>query len=196
MSRRGGASSICRRSIRPDRYSLNMDLVRTGADAPAAGRRWKVRAPSRRWNPIKQDARNGPHLRGEQRDDHVRDPLGRRAVLKGSSVALATLAAPAILRAAEPPAIKVGVLQPVTGALAMDGEFGRTGAEFAIGDVNAKGGIKSLAAPSWKWCSAMPAPIRRRARRKSSVCSPRAWWRWWCLRQPHLPRRQPSGGAL
>ncbi len=71
-------------------------------------------------------------------------PLGRRAVLKGSSVALATLAAPAILRAAEPPTIKVGVLQPVTGALAMDGEFGRTGAEFGIADINAKGGIKAL----------------------------------------------------
>ncbi|WP_029003103.1 ABC transporter substrate-binding protein [Azorhizobium doebereinerae] len=71
-------------------------------------------------------------------------PLGRRAVLKGSTAALATLAAPSILRGAEPAPIKVGVLQPITGALAMDGEFGRTGAEFAIADVNAAGGIKSL----------------------------------------------------
>ncbi len=71
-------------------------------------------------------------------------PLGRRAVLKGSTAALATLAMPAIVRGAEPAPIKVGVLQPVTGALAMDGEFGRTGAEFAIAAVNAAGGIKSL----------------------------------------------------
>lgn len=71
-------------------------------------------------------------------------PFGRRAVLKGSTAALATLAMPAIMRGAEPAPIKVGVLQPVTGALAMDGEFGRTGAEFAIAAVNAAGGIKSL----------------------------------------------------
>ncbi|BAF88107.1 branched-chain amino acid transport system substrate-binding protein [Azorhizobium caulinodans ORS 571] len=71
-------------------------------------------------------------------------PLGRRAVLKGSTAALATLAMPAIVRGAEPAPIKVGVLQPVTGALAMDGEYGRTGAEFAIAAVNAAGGIKSL----------------------------------------------------
>ncbi|TDT99312.1 amino acid/amide ABC transporter substrate-binding protein (HAAT family) [Azorhizobium sp. AG788] len=71
-------------------------------------------------------------------------PFGRRAVLKGSTAALATLAMPAIVRGAEPAPIKVGVLQPVTGALAMDGEFGRTGAEFAIAAVNAAGGIKSL----------------------------------------------------
>ncbi|WP_332119414.1 ABC transporter substrate-binding protein [Azorhizobium caulinodans] len=71
-------------------------------------------------------------------------PIGRRAVLKGSTAALATLAMPAIVRGAEPAPIKVGVLQPVTGALAMDGEFGRTGAEFAIAAVNAAGGIKSL----------------------------------------------------
>ncbi len=120
-----------------------MDLVRTGADgarrwAPVEGPRAEpALAPNQTRRPKR------PHLRGEQRDDHVRDPLGRRAVLKGSSVALATLAAPAILRAAEPPAIKVGVLAGHR-ALAMDGEFGRTGAEFAIGDVNAKGGIKSL----------------------------------------------------
>lgn len=70
--------------------------------------------------------------------------ISRRSVLKGSAVAVATLAAPSVLRAAEPAPIKVGILQPVTGALAQDGEYGRTGAEFAIADINAAGGIKSL----------------------------------------------------
>lgn len=70
--------------------------------------------------------------------------ISRRSVLKGSAAALATLAAPSVLRAAEPAPIKVGILQPVTGALAQDGEYGRTGAEFAIADINAAGGIKSL----------------------------------------------------
>ena len=71
-------------------------------------------------------------------------PLGRRSVLKGGAALLAGVAAPAVLRAADPAPIKVGILQPVTGALAMDGEFGRSGAELAIADINAAGGIKAL----------------------------------------------------
>ncbi len=71
-------------------------------------------------------------------------PLGRRTILKGGAAAIATLAAPGVLRAAEPAPIKVGILQPVTGALAQDGGFGRLGAEFAIKDINEAGGIKAL----------------------------------------------------
>ncbi|MBS7706577.1 ABC transporter substrate-binding protein [Chelatococcus asaccharovorans] len=71
-------------------------------------------------------------------------PVSRRGALKGGIAAAAAIAAPSVLRAAEPPAVKVGILQPVTGALAMDGEFGRTGAELAIADINAAGGIKAL----------------------------------------------------
>lgn len=70
--------------------------------------------------------------------------LNRRTLLKSGTAALATIAAPSIVRGAEPAPIKVGILQPVTGAVAMDGEFGRTGAELAIADINAAGGIKSL----------------------------------------------------
>ncbi|SCZ10035.1 ABC transporter substrate-binding protein [Microvirga guangxiensis] len=70
--------------------------------------------------------------------------LNRRTLLKSGTVAVATIAAPSIVRGAEPPPVKVGILQPVTGAVAMDGEFGRTGAELAIADINAAGGIKSL----------------------------------------------------
>ena len=70
--------------------------------------------------------------------------IGRRGVLKGGVAAVATIAAPAVLRAQGPAPIKLGSLQPVTGALAMDGEFGRAGAELAIADINAAGGIKAL----------------------------------------------------
>lgn len=70
--------------------------------------------------------------------------LDRRTVLKGGAAVVATIAAPAVVRGAEPAPIKVGILQPVTGALAQDGEYGRIGAEAAIADINEAGGIKAL----------------------------------------------------
>ena len=66
-------------------------------------------------------------------------PLTRRAALATAAI----LAAPAVLRA-QPAAIKLGILQPVTGALAQDGDLGRAGAQIAIDEINASGGIKSL----------------------------------------------------
>ena len=64
----------------------------------------------------------------------------RRAVLLGAAAALA---APRIA-GAQPAAIRLGILQPVTGALAQDGEYGRLGAELAINEINASGGIRSI----------------------------------------------------
>ena len=70
-------------------------------------------------------------------------PLHRRSVL-GSAAALAgVLGAPAVLRAAPAP-VKLGILQPVTGALAQDGELGRLGAQLAVDEINAAGGLKAL----------------------------------------------------
>lgn len=63
----------------------------------------------------------------------------RRAVLTAAAV----LAAPAILRA-QPASVRLGILQPVTGALAQDGDLGRLGAQLAIEEVNAGGGIAGL----------------------------------------------------
>ncbi len=63
----------------------------------------------------------------------------RRAVLTAAAV----LAAPPILRA-QPATVKLGILQPVTGALAQDGDLGRLGAQLAIDEVNAGGGIPGL----------------------------------------------------
>jgi branched-chain amino acid transport system substrate-binding protein len=63
----------------------------------------------------------------------------RRAVLLGA----AALAAPRVA-GAQAPAVKLGILQPVTGALAQDGEYGRIGAELAINEINAGGGLRAL----------------------------------------------------
>ena len=70
------------------------------------------------------------------------NPISRRAAL-GAGVALAGLAMPGILRA-QPAAVKLGILQPLTGALAQDGELGRIGAEAAAAAINKAGGIQAL----------------------------------------------------
>ncbi len=41
-------------------------------------------------------------------------------------------------------AVKIGILQPMTGALSQDGEYGRIGAEIAIREINAAGGIRGM----------------------------------------------------
>lgn len=68
--------------------------------------------------------------------------IDRRAVVGG--LAAGALAAPGILRAQGAGAVKLGILQPVTGALAQDGEYGKLGAQIAIDEINKAGGIKSL----------------------------------------------------
>jgi branched-chain amino acid transport system substrate-binding protein len=65
----------------------------------------------------------------------------RRRTVLGTGAAL--LASPAVLRA-QPATVKIGLLQPLTGALAQDGELGRIGAEAAVAKINADGGIKAL----------------------------------------------------
>lgn len=66
--------------------------------------------------------------------------VARRSLMLGAAGAFA---APALPRA-QAPAVKLGILQPVTGALAQDGEYGRLGAELAISEINAGGGLKAL----------------------------------------------------
>ena len=66
------------------------------------------------------------------------DLTRRGAVVAGA----AALARPAIGRA-QPAAIKVGMIHPVTGALAYGGQLCRMGGQAAIEDIN-QGGIKSL----------------------------------------------------
>jgi branched-chain amino acid transport system substrate-binding protein len=66
--------------------------------------------------------------------------ISRRAAL---ATGAAILAAPRVLRAA-PPAIKLGLIHPVTGALAFSGLQCRIGGQAAIEDINKGGGIASM----------------------------------------------------
>jgi branched-chain amino acid transport system substrate-binding protein len=69
----------------------------------------------------------------------------RRQFLKRSAAlsAGAALGIPAIARAQSGP-VKIGVLHPVTGFLAYSGNLCRLGAQIAIDEINASGGIRSL----------------------------------------------------
>ena len=68
--------------------------------------------------------------------------LDRRRFLQTTALGVATLYAPAVLRAQGAP-VKVGILQPVSGALSYSGQQGRIGATLALEEINAAG-IKSL----------------------------------------------------
>jgi branched-chain amino acid transport system substrate-binding protein len=73
--------------------------------------------------------------------------LSRRDFLQTSALGVAvgfgTMAAPTILRA-QGAGVKLGILQPVTGALSYSGQQGKLGAQLAIDELNAAGGIKGL----------------------------------------------------
>jgi branched-chain amino acid transport system substrate-binding protein len=70
--------------------------------------------------------------------------ISRRRLLHSTALgAAAALAAPAVLRAQGAP-VKVGILHPVSGALSYSGQQGRIGAQLAVEEVNAAGGIKAL----------------------------------------------------
>jgi branched-chain amino acid transport system substrate-binding protein len=67
----------------------------------------------------------------------------RRHFMTQSAAAASALAFP-MVGGAQPASIKVGVLHPVTGALAYSGQQCRLGAMLAIEDINKDGGIKSM----------------------------------------------------
>lgn len=67
-------------------------------------------------------------------------PLTRRGAVAAS---LAVLAAPRVLRA-QPAPVRLGLIHPVTGALSVGGQQCRLGAQTAIADINARGGIAAL----------------------------------------------------
>ena len=72
-----------------------------------------------------------------------RSVISRRAFLHSTALAAAALSAPAVLRAQGAP-VKVGILHPVSGALSYSGQQGRIGAQLAVDEINAAGGIKAL----------------------------------------------------
>ena len=71
--------------------------------------------------------------------------VNRRVFLAagGAAVGLGITGFPAVLRA-EPQSVKIGLIHPVTGAISFSGTQCRAGAQLAIADINAAGGIKSL----------------------------------------------------
>jgi branched-chain amino acid transport system substrate-binding protein len=70
--------------------------------------------------------------------------VSRRALLAGgTALAAGTLGSPAIV-GAQPASVKVGLIHPVTGFVAYNGQQSRLGATMAIDDVNKAGGIKSM----------------------------------------------------
>src|SRR5574343_639944 len=71
-------------------------------------------------------------------------PMSTRRLLIGQSAAAASELAFPLVAGAQPKTVKVGVLHPVTGALAYSGQQCRLGALMAIEDINKAGGIKSL----------------------------------------------------
>jgi branched-chain amino acid transport system substrate-binding protein len=66
----------------------------------------------------------------------------RRSFIRQSAAAASALAFP-LVGGAQPKAVKVGILHPVTGALAYSGQQCREGASMAVDDIN-KSGIKAL----------------------------------------------------
>ena len=68
--------------------------------------------------------------------------LPRRRFMQQTAAAASALAFP-LAGGAQPKAVKVGILHPVTGALAFSGQQCREGALMAVEDIN-KAGIKGL----------------------------------------------------
>src|SRR5471032_1407876 len=65
------------------------------------------------------------------------------SALTAAAAASGTLAAPSILHA-QGGAVKIGLLQPVSGALAYSGQQGRLGASIAVEEINGAGGLKGM----------------------------------------------------
>ena len=69
--------------------------------------------------------------------------IPRRGFMAGATLAASGLGFPAVLRA-QPAAVKVGLIHPVTGFVAYNGQQCRLGGTMAVEDVNKAGGIKSM----------------------------------------------------
>ncbi len=69
-------------------------------------------------------------------------PLSRRLILQAGA-ASAVLGTPGMLLA-QPKPVKVGLVHPVSGGLAYSGGQSRMGAQMAIDEINAAGGIKAM----------------------------------------------------
>jgi branched-chain amino acid transport system substrate-binding protein len=73
----------------------------------------------------------------------TRSQVHRRTLLKAVAAGTAVAGFPLPLRA-QPPALKIGAIHPVTGPLAEIGQACRLGAQLAAEAVNAAGGITAM----------------------------------------------------
>src|ERR1700693_2795647 len=83
--------------------------------------------------------RNGIHRNNNNNNNRV----SRRRFLQSTALAAAAVAGPATVRA-QAASVTIGVLRPVSSALSYSGQQGRIGAQLAIEEINAAGGIKAL----------------------------------------------------
>ncbi|MBI3089235.1 MAG: ABC transporter substrate-binding protein [Candidatus Tectomicrobia bacterium] len=81
----------------------------------------------------------------KEKEEHgLRGGVSRRGFLKAAGAAAGlTLGFPAVVRA-QPRPIPIGIIHPVSGPLAEIGQVERLGAQLAVDEINAGGGIKSL----------------------------------------------------
>ena len=71
-------------------------------------------------------------------------PVSRRGFIAGAgTLAAGTMGFP-LIGGAQPAAVKVGIIHPVTGFVAYAGSQGRFGATLAVDDINKAGGINAM----------------------------------------------------
>ena len=73
----------------------------------------------------------------------TRTTVTRRRFLAGTTALAGAIGLPRI-GGAQAPAIKIGLIHPVSGFVAYNGQQGRMGAQMAIEEINAAGGIKAM----------------------------------------------------
>ena len=93
--------------------------------------------------------------------------ISRRSVVKAAA-ASTVLGATGLLMA-QPAAVKIGLVHPVSGGLAFGGAQGRLGCQIAIDEINAAGGIKSMGGAKVEALWATRSRARRSACPRSSA---------------------------
>lgn len=89
-------------------------------------------------------------------------PVGRRTVLKaGLAAGAMQFASPFIVQALGEEPIKIGLDDPFTGTYAELGKHEQIGCQFAVDDINKKGGILGRPVPSFRRIPPLPTPALR-----------------------------------
>src|SRR5579872_4454462 len=79
---------------------------------------------------------------GREPMPNISGRLDRRTVLKGAAaLGMAQIASPFVVKALGDEPVKIGLVDPLTGAYAAVAQNEVAGARLAVDDINAKGGI-------------------------------------------------------